>query len=76
MKTPMKQIRNSTLIALLSMLVFISSFAQEAKKVVTTRTQTEHTTFWGSPWMWALGAAIFILLLAAILRGGNRKAEA
>ena len=72
----MKQITKNILLALYSMLIFISSFAQEAKKVVTTRTHTEHTTFWGSPWMWALGAAIFILLLAAILRGGNKKAEA
>jgi hypothetical protein len=30
-------------------------------------------SFWGSPWMWVLGAAIFIILLVAVARSGSRQ---
>ena len=31
--------------------------------------------WYASPLVWVIGAAIFILLLVAILRGGGRKAD-
>jgi hypothetical protein len=31
--------------------------------------------WYAAPWVWIVGAAVFILLLVAILRGGSRRAE-
>ena len=29
--------------------------------------------FWASPWVWIVGAAVFILLLVALARGGGQR---
>jgi quinol-cytochrome oxidoreductase complex cytochrome b subunit len=42
----------------------------------TTITTTEQTDFWTSPWVWVIGAAVFILLLVALLRGGSSRTTA
>ena len=48
------------------------SFAQETKKVdVDISTGTE-SNWYASPWVWVVGAAVFILLLVALTRGGRR----
>src|SRR5688500_6025619 len=42
----------------------------------TTKTSvsTEQTSeFWTSPWVWVIGAAVFILLLVALLRGNSSR---
>lgn len=31
--------------------------------------------WYASPWVWIVGAAIFILLLVALTRGGGRRAD-
>ena len=38
---------------------------------VTTTTHTEKQIWYASPWVWVVGAAIFILILVALLRGGG-----
>ena len=37
---------------------------------VTTTTHTETQTWYAQPWVWIVGAAVFILLLIALVRGG------
>jgi hypothetical protein len=32
-------------------------------------------TWYTSPWVWIIGAAVFILLLVALTRGGGRRAD-
>jgi hypothetical protein len=32
-------------------------------------------TWYTSPWVWIVGAAVFILLLVALTRGGGRRAD-
>src|SRR5205809_6951089 len=39
----------------------------------TTITSEQTTDFWSSPWVWVIGAAVFILLLVALLRGGSSR---
>jgi hypothetical protein len=51
----------------LSTLLSILAFAQE-KDIDINVNKDGGNNFWGSPWVWVIGAAIFILLLAAILR--------
>ncbi len=60
----------------LFMLAFVSTIvlAQDSTSTsVTTTTSTKETTWYSSPWVWVAGAALFILLLAAILRGNSSK---
>lgn len=54
-------------------LLVLISFAQD-KKEIDVNINTHKNDFWGQPWVWIVGAAIFILLLVAILRGGRRSA--
>ena len=44
-----------------------------AKLDVDINTDNGGGNFWGSPWVWVVGAAIFILLLVALTRGGARR---
>jgi hypothetical protein len=53
-------------------LLTLCSLAQE-KADVDINIGEDKTSFWGSPWVWIVGAAVFILLLVALLRGGNRE---
>jgi cell division protein FtsW (lipid II flippase) len=43
------------------------------KKEIDVNVNSNKNNFWGQPWVWVIGAAIFILLLVAILRGGRRS---
>ena len=56
-----------------SALVATVVFAQD-KKEIDVNVNSNKSNFWGQPWVWVVGAAIFILLLVAILRGGRRNA--
>ena len=57
-------------LAVLSLLMSIYSFAQD-KKVEIDIDKDGGSSFWGSPIVWVIGAAVFILLLVALLRGGK-----
>jgi hypothetical protein len=61
------------LLALASALLATITFAQD-KKEIDVNVNSNKSNFWGQPWVWVVGAAIFILLLVAILRGGRRNA--
>jgi hypothetical protein len=52
----------------------IVAFAQEkGAEVDVDVTKTTSTTHWyASPWVWVVGAAVFILLLVALTRGSRR----
>jgi len=44
--------------------------AQE--KDVNVNINTKGSNWYASPWIWVVGAAVFILLLVALTRGGRR----
>ncbi len=47
--------------------------AQDTKKVdVSIDTDGGGAAWYASPWVWVVGAAVFILLLVALTRGGRR----
>ena len=56
--------------------LFISmvSLAQDKQVDVNITTNKHSNNFWGQPWVWVVGAAVFILLLVAILRSGRKDA--
>jgi apolipoprotein N-acyltransferase len=60
---------------MLVMTMFASVYAiaqEEAAKLDVNVTRTETTTWYTNPWVWIVGVAVFILLFAAIVRGGSR----
>jgi hypothetical protein len=64
-----------------SVMLFISTFfmslavmAQDKKVDIEIGTE-KNDNFFAQPWVWVVGAAVFILLLIAILRGGSRSTE-
>ena len=69
----LQTIKNSVVIFILAMLTSVYAIAQEeAAKVNVDVTRTETTTWYTNPWVWIVGVAVFILLFAAIVRGGSR----
>ena len=46
---------------------------EETKKVnIDINTEGEGSAWYTSPWLWVVAAAVFILLLVALTRGGRR----
>lgn len=59
-------------LTLLSLFLSFYVFAQETKKI-DVDINTNSGGFLGSPWMWVVGIAVFVLLLVALLRGNGRR---
>lgn len=57
---------------IIACLFSVIAFAQEKGLDVDIDINKERE-WYQQPWVWIVGGAIFILLLAAILRGGGRK---
>lgn len=50
------------------------SSSSSSSSSTTTTTTTENVDNWyASPWVWVVGAALFILLLVALLRGNSSR---
>ncbi len=64
------------MLAVVAALVSVAAMAQDGDKKVDISVNTNKDNFWGSPWVWVIGGAVFVLLLAAILRGGGSKSDA
>lgn len=59
--------------AVLSLFVTALAMAQEK---VDIDINTKDSSWYASPWVWVVGAAVFILLLVALTRGGRRRSDA
>ena len=44
-------------------------------KDVNVNVNTKGDAWYASPWVWVVGAAVFILLLVALTRGSGRKSD-
>jgi hypothetical protein len=66
-------ISNRVILAIFSLVITVATFAQETKQVDVNISTDKGGGFMGSPWVWVIGIAIFILLLVALLRGGSRR---
>jgi hypothetical protein len=58
---------------LLSTLATMTVFAQEKGVDVDIDVNKNDSNWYQQPWVWIVGIAVFVLLLAAILKGGSRK---
>ena len=59
-----------SLLAIVS--VFITALAMAQEKV-DIDINAKESSWYASPWVWVVGAAVFILLLVALTRGGSRS---
>lgn len=48
------------------------AMAQDGGKDVNINVNTKGNAWYTAPWVWIVGAAVFILLLVALTRGGRR----
>jgi hypothetical protein len=73
-------------IALLNMLILVPAAwanaqdntggASSSSSTTTTSTSTNMAEGWyAAPWVWVVGAAVFILLLVALLNNRGRRAD-
>jgi len=65
------------LLTAFTFLLSICAFAQDATKSVDVNINTNGGGgFFNSTWVWVVGAAVFILLLVALLRGNGSRRDA
>lgn len=64
-------------LTLLSVLASIILFAQEKSGQVDVEVNktTSSSNWYASPWVWIVGAAVFILLLVALTSGGRDRSD-
>jgi hypothetical protein len=64
-------------LTLLAVLTNILLFAQEKSTQVDVNVNktTSSTTWYTSPWVWIVGAAVFILLLVALTSGSRDRSD-
>lgn len=58
-----------------SLLVSVKTFAQSAPEKVEVDINAGGDSVWyGQPWVWVVGVAVFIVIIVAITRNNNTKA--
>ena len=70
----MKKAYLSVLAVLMSAVLFAQEGGGGADLDVNVNTN-EGGNWYASPWVWIVGAAVFILLLVALTRGGSRRSD-
>ncbi len=68
----MKKIQKKLTPLVLAVFTSLGSFAQEKSAEVDINVTETSKTWYAQPWMWVVGAAVFILILVALLRGGKK----
>ena len=68
----LKQVYTKLVLAIMLSLTSALAFAQDKGVDVDINVKKE-SEWYQQPWIWVVGAAVFILLLAAILRSGTSK---
>ena len=48
------------------------STSSMSSSTTATTTTTQETLWYTNPWVWVIGGAVLILLLVALLRGGDK----
>ena len=65
----------SLAVILSSVLLSVKTFAQSVPEKVDVDISTGNDAVWyGQPWVWVVGIAVFIVIIVAITRNNNNKA--
>jgi hypothetical protein len=70
--TFMKKVCLSTMAAFISLVLFAQEKGADIE-VNVNKDKGGGGSFWGSPVLWIVGAAVFIILLVAVSRGSSRQ---
>ena len=63
-------------LSVFAIVVSIIALAQEkTAEVDVDINKTGESNWYASPWVWIVGAAVFILLLVALMRGSGRSVD-
>ncbi|HEY1024213.1 MAG TPA: hypothetical protein VGE26_03550 [Sphingobacteriaceae bacterium] len=65
----------ASLIAVGALLVSFSVRAQDIPEKVDVDIETEETMWYGQPWVWVVGVALFIIVIVAITRSGSGRRD-
>ncbi|MFI5131010.1 MAG: hypothetical protein ACHQFX_13500 [Chitinophagales bacterium] len=68
----MNKLIRSVSLLLMTSLISAVTFAQDKGLDVDINVKKE-SEWYQQPWIWIVGGAVFILLLVALLKGGERK---
>ncbi|MGZ5191451.1 MAG: hypothetical protein ACXWCZ_10555 [Flavisolibacter sp.] len=72
-KIAIREISQRITLITFTFLIFLSNVISQDKKVEIDIGVNREPVWYQQPWAWIVGAAIFILLLVALLRGGKKK---
>ena len=61
--------------SLMTVLFSFLAFAQDKKIDVDINADKGSSNWYTAPWVWIVGAAVFILLLVALTRGSGRRSD-
>lgn len=77
MKTLKKSNPILAVMAFLGSMLLISgqAIAQATEKVDVNINTSSSPSWYASPWIWALGVAVFIIIIVAITRGNGRTTD-
>ena len=74
MKNSITAISKKFSFLLASFLLSVITFAQDKKVDININTKGDSAGgMMGQPWIWVAGAAVFIIILVAIIRGSSNK---
>jgi hypothetical protein len=82
MKNPISSCGNSIFSRLFYPFIFtvmglfgtLQVWAQDVPKEVDVDIEAgSETTWYGQPWVWAIGVALFVIIIVAITRNGSRR---
>jgi hypothetical protein len=68
----LKRMQRRFVVMITSMILSIVALAQDTKSVDININKNEGN-WYTQPWVWIVGAALFILLLVALLRGNSSR---
>ena len=61
-----------TVLALFASVIYVLAQDASGSSSSVTTTHTESQTWYAQPWVWIVGAAVFILLLVALVSNNRR----
>ena len=67
----MKKLTSSLTMLLLSVILIAQEKATDVD--ININKDKGGSSFWGSPALWVIGAAVFIIILVAVSRSGSRQ---
>ena len=71
----MKKFIFSLMAAFMSTVMILAQDGGGTKDVDVNINTKGDSAWYASPWVWVVGAAVFILLLVALTRGSGRRAD-